>query len=82
MRLKPVGEQVVVLMGASSGIGRETALRFARKGAKVVVSARGEEGLASLVEEIRRDGGEATYVVADTSEFGQVKAVAERAAEE
>jgi NAD(P)-dependent dehydrogenase (short-subunit alcohol dehydrogenase family) len=47
-----------------------------------VVSARGEEGLASLVEEIRRDGGEATYVVADTSEFGQVKAVAERAAEE
>jgi NAD(P)-dependent dehydrogenase (short-subunit alcohol dehydrogenase family) len=82
MRLKPVGEQVVVLMGASSGIGRETALRSARKGAKVVVSARGEEGLASLEEEIRRDGGEATYVVADTSEFGQVKAVAERAAEE
>ena len=82
MRLKPVGEQVVVLMGASSGIGRETALRFARKGAKVVVSARGEEGLGSLVEEIRRDGGEATYVVADTSEFEQVKAVAERAAEE
>jgi NAD(P)-dependent dehydrogenase (short-subunit alcohol dehydrogenase family) len=51
---------VVVLMGASSGIGRETALRFARRGAKVVVSARGgEEGLDSLVEEIRREGGEA-----------------------
>ena len=32
-QLKPVGEQVVVLMGASSGIGRESALRFARKGA-------------------------------------------------
>ena len=54
MQLKRVGDQVVVLMGASSGIGRETALRFARKGAKVVVSARGEEGLDSLVEEIRR----------------------------
>jgi len=40
-QLKPVGEQVVVLMGASSGIGRESALRFARKGARVVVSARG-----------------------------------------
>ena len=52
MQLKRVGDQVVVLMGASSGIGRETALRFARKGAKVVVSARGEEGLDSLVEEI------------------------------
>src|SRR5215203_3400100 len=82
MRLKPIDEQVVVLMGASSGIGRQTALRFVERGAKVVVSARGEEGLASLVEEIHREGGEATYVVADTSEFDQVKAVAERAAEE
>jgi NADP-dependent 3-hydroxy acid dehydrogenase YdfG len=59
VQLKLVGDQVVVLMGASSGIGRETALRFARKGAKVVVSARGEEGLDSLVEEIRREDGEA-----------------------
>src|SRR5215213_7896176 len=81
-QLKPAGDQVVVLMGASSGIGRETALRFARKGAKVVVSARGEEGLDSLVEEIRREDGEAIAVPADTSEFDQVKAVAERAVEE
>jgi NAD(P)-dependent dehydrogenase (short-subunit alcohol dehydrogenase family) len=71
-----------VLMGASSGIGRESALRFARKGAKVVVSARGEEGLGSLVEEIRSEGGEAIAVPADTSEFEQVKAVADRAVEE
>ena len=82
MRLKPVEEQVVALMGASSGIGRESALRFARRGAKVVVSARGEEGLASLVDEIRREGGQATAVVADTSDFEQVKAVADRAVEE
>src|SRR4028118_936723 len=82
MQLKPVAEQVVALMGASSGIGRESALRFARRGAKVVVSARGEEGLASLVDEIRREGGEATAVVADTSDFEQVKAVAGRAGEE
>src|SRR5215204_5978297 len=81
-QLRPVGEQVVVLMGASSGIGRESALRFARKGARVVVSARGEEGLNSLVQEIRDEGGEAIAVPADTSDFGQVKAVAERAAEE
>ena len=78
-QLKSVEEQVVVLMGASSGIGRESAARFARRGAKVVVSARGEEGLASLVEEIRRGGGQATAVVADTSDFEQVKAVADRA---
>ena len=69
-------------MGASSGIGRETTLRFARKGAKVMVSARGEEGLDSLVEEIRAEGGEATAVVADTSDFGQVEAVADRAVEQ
>ena len=82
MQLKRVEEQVVALMGASSGIGRESALRFARRGAKVVVSARGEEGLASLVDEIRREGGEATAMVADTSDFEQVKAVADRAVEE
>ena len=57
MQLKPVEEQVVVVMGASSGIGRDTALQFANRGAKVVVSARGEKGLDSLIEEIRRDGG-------------------------
>jgi len=82
VKLKPVGEQVVVLMGASSGIGRETALRFARKGARVVVSARGEEGLDSLVEEIRAEGGDASYVVAEVTDFDQVKAVADRAVEE
>jgi len=82
MQLKPVEEQVVVVMGASSGIGRETALRFAERGARVVVSARGKEGLDSLADEIRREDGEATPVVADTSEYEQVKAVADRAVEE
>jgi NAD(P)-dependent dehydrogenase (short-subunit alcohol dehydrogenase family) len=82
MRLKPVEEQVVVVMGASSGIGRETALRFAERGARVVLSARGKVGLDSLAEEIRREDGEATPVVADTSEYEQVKAVADRAVEE
>jgi NAD(P)-dependent dehydrogenase (short-subunit alcohol dehydrogenase family) len=82
MQLKPVEEQVVVLMGASSGIGRETALRFAKRGAKVVVSARGKEGLDTLVEEIRREGGEATAVFAEVTDFEQVKAVADRAAAE
>src|SRR5215204_761088 len=82
MQLKPIEEQVVVLMGASSGIGRETALRFARRGAKVVVSARGEEGLDSLVKEIQAEGGEAISVPADTSEYERVKAVADRAVEE
>jgi NAD(P)-dependent dehydrogenase (short-subunit alcohol dehydrogenase family) len=79
MRLKPVGEQVVVVVGASSGIGRETALRFARRGAKVVVAARSEPGLASLVGEITARGGEAAYAVCDVADFAQVEAVAETA---
>jgi NAD(P)-dependent dehydrogenase (short-subunit alcohol dehydrogenase family) len=82
MRLKPVENQVVALMGASSGIGRETALRFAERGAKVVVSARNEEGLNSLVEEIQGKGGQATAIPADVAEFEQVKAVADRTVEE
>ena len=80
IRLKPVEEQVMVVFGASSGIGRQTALRAAARGAKVVAAARGEQGLNSLVAEIRQQGGEATAVVADTSDFEQVKLVAERAA--
>src|SRR5918998_3981433 len=82
MRLKPIGEQVVALMGASSGIGREAALRFAGRGAKVVVSARNEGDLRSLVEEIRATGGEATAVTAEVTDFAQVEAVAQRAVEE
>ena len=78
MQLKPISQQVVVVVGASSGIGRETALQFARRGAKVVVSARSESGLASLVDEINRDG-EAIAVVADVADFEQVKAIADKA---
>jgi NAD(P)-dependent dehydrogenase (short-subunit alcohol dehydrogenase family) len=76
---KPLEQQVVVVVGASSGIGRATALRFAQRGAKVVVSARSEPGLTSLVDEIRRGRGEAMAVAADVAEFDQVKDVADRA---
>ncbi len=81
MKLKPINQQVVVIVGASSGIGRETALRFARIGAKVVVAARSQPGLATLVEEIKQSGGDAIAIVADVSEFEQVKAIADRAVE-
>lgn len=81
-QLKPISEQVVVVFGASSGIGRETAIQFAKRGAKVVVAARSEAGLLSLVESIRNLGGQATPVAADVTDFAQVKAVADRAAAE
>lgn len=80
MRLKPIEEQSVVVMGASSGIGRETALRLARRGAKVTVSARGREGLRTLVDEIRRGGGDAVAVAADVADAGAVREVAGTAA--
>jgi len=78
-KLKPIAQQVVAIVGASSGIGRETALKFAAKGAKVVVAARSESGLISLVEEIKAAKGEATYILADVSNFDQVKAIADKA---
>jgi NAD(P)-dependent dehydrogenase (short-subunit alcohol dehydrogenase family) len=77
MQLKPINQQVVVVVGASSGIGRETAIQFAARGAKLVVSARSEPGLNSLVDEIRQMGGEAIAVPADVTNFEQVKAIAD-----
>lgn len=82
MQLKPINQQVVAVVGASSGIGRETALQFAKRGAKVIVAARSEEGLKSLVEEIRSLNGEATFVAADVTVFDQVKAIADKAVEQ
>lgn len=78
MQLKPINQQVIAVMGASSGIGRLTAFMFAQKGAKVMVSARSEAGLKSLVEEIHLFGGDAEYVVADVSELEQVQVVVDK----
>lgn len=79
--LKPISVQVVVVFGASSGIGRLAAIDFAKRGAKVCVAARSIEGLKTLVEEIETNGGEAFYVVADAADYEQVKAVAEKCVE-
>jgi NAD(P)-dependent dehydrogenase (short-subunit alcohol dehydrogenase family) len=82
MQLKPINQQVVAVVGASSGIGRETALQFAKRGAKLVVSGRSEQKLASLVDEIRGFGGEVTSIVIDdVAVFEQVKAIADRTVE-
>ncbi|MGL4334579.1 MAG: SDR family oxidoreductase, partial [Lactococcus garvieae] len=81
VHLKPIEQQVVVLVGASSGIGREAALQFAQRGAQVIVAARSEAGLLSLTEEIKCAGGEASYITADVSDFQQVKAIADKALE-
>lgn len=81
MKLKPVEEQVVVIVGANSGIGRKTALDFAQRGAKVVLSGRSQTAVNNAAEEIRRNGGEAVAAAADVTDFEQMQALAERAVE-
>lgn len=81
MKLKPIDQQVVAVVGASSGIGREAALQFAKRQAKLVVSARSEAGLNSLVDEISAFGGSAIAVPADVSVFEQVQNIAAKTVE-
>jgi short-subunit dehydrogenase len=68
-----------LVTGASSGIGRLLALRFAERGARVVLVARRAEALEALAEEIRASGGEALPLVCDVADRGQAEAAAERA---
>lgn len=65
--MSDVNDRVALITGASSGIGRATAEAFAAKGARVVVAARRQDELASLVTEIEAQGGKATAIKADVS---------------
>lgn len=62
---KPIREQVIVITGASSGIGLATARAAAKHGAKLVLLSRSDSVLAQTVQEIESQGGEAIHVVAD-----------------
>jgi NAD(P)-dependent dehydrogenase (short-subunit alcohol dehydrogenase family) len=78
----PVEQQVVVITGASSGIGRVTARAFADRGASVVLASRGGNTLVSLAYEIGTAGGRALPVVCDVSDWNDVRALARRTLEE
>lgn len=70
-----LADKVALITGASTGIGAASARLFAREGACVVLSARSEDKLIGLVDEIRAAGGQAVHVVADVSRDEDCEAV-------
>jgi NAD(P)-dependent dehydrogenase (short-subunit alcohol dehydrogenase family) len=73
---RPFGEQVVVVTGASSGIGRATARAFGQRGARVGLLARNKEALAVCADEIRAAGGEAIVCPTDVADADAVERAA------
>jgi NADP-dependent 3-hydroxy acid dehydrogenase YdfG len=68
-----IKDKVIVITGASSGIGKATATMLAEKGAKVVVGARRKENLEALVAKLTADGYTASYQVTDVTKREDVK---------
>src|SRR5678815_3861888 len=79
IKLKKLSNQVIVITGASSGIGLVTARLAAKRGARVVLNARNEEALRQVTDEINAQGGEAVYVVGDVGNFDDVQKIADEA---
>ena len=72
-------DKVVLITGASSGIGRQTAIIAASQGAKVVAAARREADLAETVRLIEKIGGTGTYIPTDVTDGGQVEGAVQHA---
>jgi short-subunit dehydrogenase len=79
VQLKKLEDQVIVITGASSGIGLATAETAARRGAKVVLAARSEEALRGISERLNGEGGQTIAVTADVSQRAEVEKIAEAA---
>lgn len=73
---------VVVITGASAGVGRATARAFGERGARVALLARGEAGLEGAREDVEAAGGEALSIATDVSDPEQVEAAADRVEDE
>ena len=82
LRLKPLSDQVIVITGASSGIGLATAEMAADAGARVILSSPNEEDLLNAVNRIRQNGGRTFHVVADVADPEAVEAIAALAIEQ
>ncbi len=72
---------IVLITGALTGVGRETALAFAREGARVVISGRRDEAGRKLLAELRELGAQAEYIHADVRLEGEVSNLVERVIE-
>lgn len=79
MKLKPLDKQVIVITGASSGIGLATAHAAVRAGAKVVLASRNGDALGRVEHAINAAGGQAVCVVADVGRRDQVQRIAQAA---
>lgn len=80
--LKKLRGAVVVITGASSGIGRATARQFAKAGSNLVLAARGRKALEETAQECRALGAKAIAVPTDTTDATAVEALARRAVEQ
>ncbi|MBB3347898.1 MULTISPECIES: SDR family oxidoreductase [unclassified Sphingomonas] len=80
-QLKPIDQQVVLITGASSGIGLVTARTAAKRGAKVVLVARDSDALATIAREIEEAGGQAEFATADVGDLRDVQRAATKAVE-
>jgi NAD(P)-dependent dehydrogenase (short-subunit alcohol dehydrogenase family) len=69
---------VVVITGASAGVGRATAWTFAKRGARIGLLARGREGLDATCREVQELGGKALVIPTDVADADQVEAAASR----
>jgi NAD(P)-dependent dehydrogenase (short-subunit alcohol dehydrogenase family) len=71
-----MGRQVVMITGASAGVGRATSVAFARRGARIGLLARGRQGLEGARRDVEAAGGEAVICQADVANADQVEAAA------
>ena len=81
IKLKPVAEQVIVITGASSGIGLSTARLAAERGARLVLVSRDREDLEQAAGQVRAMGGEVATIVGDVADEATMRRAAELALE-